>query len=86
LETVRRWALYNDGADPVTDSVPSLDLDLAVPGLDTIIMRYTSFRPGGAVELWSIQGGSHIPTLFTSSASSQFSEKVIDWLLAHPKP
>ena len=28
-----------------------------------------------------INGGVHVPTL-----SSQYSPRVIDWLLAHPKP
>ena len=39
------------------------------------------FPPGGAVELWTINGGSHIPSL-----SAQFAPLVINWLLAHPKP
>ena len=58
-----------------------MDLDLAVPGLDTVITRFTNFPPGGAIELWTVNGGSHIPTL-----SPQFSPRVIDWLLAHRKP
>jgi polyhydroxybutyrate depolymerase len=52
-----------------------------VPGLDTVVTRYTNHPPGGAVELWTINGGAHVPTL-----SSEFSPRVIDWLLAHPKP
>ena len=78
---IQTWAGYNGASDPVTDPAPSLDLTTDVAGLDTVITRYTNFPPGGAVELWTINGGSHIPTL-----SSQFSPRVIDWLLAHPKP
>ena len=52
-----------------------------VAGLDTVIARYTNCPTGGAVELWTIIGGSHGPTISTS-----FSPSVIDWLLAHPKP
>ena len=63
-----------------------MDLDLAVPGLDTVITRFTSSPPGGAVELWTINGGSHGPTLHSGSSSSEFAPRVIDWLLAHPKP
>ena len=33
------------------------------------------------LRLWTINGGSHGPTL-----SAQFSPRMIDWLLAHPKP
>jgi hypothetical protein len=32
-------------------AAPSMDLDLAVPGLDTVVTRYTNYPPGGAVEL-----------------------------------
>ena len=86
LQTVQFWAGYNGARDPVTDPGPSMDLDLDVPGLDTVITRYTNYPPGGAVELWTINGGSHGPTLYSGSSSSEFAPRVIDWLLAHPKP
>ena len=63
-----------------------MDLDLAVAGLDTTVMRYTNCPPGGAVELWTINGGLHGPTFFSGTTSSEYSARVIDWLLAHPKP
>jgi poly(3-hydroxybutyrate) depolymerase len=81
LRTVRMWAGHNGAKDPVTDPAPSMDLVLDTPGLDTVVTRYTSAPPGGAVELWTINGGPHTPAL-----SSQFSPQIIDWLLAHPKP
>lgn len=37
-------------------------------------------NPAGAVELWTIGGGGHIPSL-----SDTFNQLVIEWLLAHPK-
>jgi hypothetical protein len=60
---------------------PSMDLDLDVPGLDTVVTRYMNYPPGGAVELWTINGATHFPIL-----SPEFAPRVIDWLLAHPKP
>ena len=36
-------------------------------GLDTVVTRYTTCPPGGAVELWTINGGSHVPTLSSRS-------------------
>ena len=77
---------YNAASNPVTDPGPSLDLDLDVPGLDSVITRYTTFPPGGAVELWTINGGHHSPTFYNGNSSSEFAPRVIDWLLAHPKP
>jgi hypothetical protein len=58
-----------------------MDLDLSVPGVDTVITRYTHHPPGGAVELWTY-GGTHTSLI----PSPEFVPRVIDWLLAHPKP
>ena len=80
-KTVQIWAGYNGSSGPITETAPSMDLVQDVAGLDTVVTRYTTFPPGGAVELWTINGGSHVPTL-----SSEFSPRIIDWLLAHPKP
>lgn len=81
LKQVQLWASYNGAAEPVADGAPSLDLIAGVPGLDTVVTRYTRAPKGGAVELWTVEGGTHDPNL-----SAQFSAKVVDWLLAHPKP
>jgi poly(3-hydroxybutyrate) depolymerase len=81
VENIQTWAGYNDASNPTTEAAPSLDLTLSVPGLDTVVTRYMTCPPGGAVELWTINGGGHVPTL-----SSEFSPRVIDWLLARPKP
>jgi len=86
LKTVQTWATYNGASSPITETAPSMDLDLNVPGLDTVITRYTNYPPGGAVELWTINGGDHMPALYSGTNSSEFSPRVIDWLLAHPKP
>jgi polyhydroxybutyrate depolymerase len=86
LQTIQTWAAYNHAADPVTDPGPTLDLDLDVAGRETVITRYTSTQPGGAVESWSMLGGSHSPTLNNGVTVSEFARRVVDWLLAHPKP
>jgi polyhydroxybutyrate depolymerase len=81
LQLMQFWAGYNGASGPVTDPAPTLDLTTDVPGLDTVVTRYTSAPPGGAVELWTVNGANHFFTL-----SPQFSPLVIDWLLSHPKP
>ena len=78
---VQFWAEYNGARDPLTDLGPSMDLDFDVPGLDTVITRYMNYPPGGAVELWTVNGATHFPVL-----SLEFAPRMIDWLLAHPKP
>jgi len=84
--SVEIWANYNGASGPVTDPAPTMNLDLNVGGLDTVITRYTNAPPGGAVELWTINGGHHTPTLYSGGVASEFAPRVIDWLLAHPKP
>ncbi len=80
-QSVQTWAGYNGASDPITDPAPTLDLTTDVVGLDTVITRYTNAPPGGAVELWTVKGGTHWPNL-----TPQFAPLVIDWLFAHPKP
>ncbi len=38
---VQMWAVHNGAQDPLTDPAPSVDLTLDVPGLDTVVTRYT---------------------------------------------
>lgn len=81
VKTIQIWADYNGSSGPVTETATSMDLDQNVAGLDSVITRYTNCPPGSAVELWTINGGTHAP-----KPSSEFAPRVIDWLLAHPKP
>lgn len=86
LQTIETWAAYNGCEGQVTEADFSLDLVVNLPGIDTKVTRYTTNPAGGAVELWSIIGGSHGPTLARPDGTNIFSEKVVGWLLAHPKP
>jgi polyhydroxybutyrate depolymerase len=80
--TVADWVAFDGCSSTPDTSSPPLDLDSALAGNETAVTRYpTGCRPGGHAELWSIQGGSHIPSL-----SMSFAPGVVDFLLAHPKP
>jgi polyhydroxybutyrate depolymerase len=80
VETVERWAAYN-GCEATGVEVARFDLEAEIAGYDSTAVRYaTGCRLGGSGELWTIDSGSHIPSL-----SSSFSENVINWLMAHPK-
>jgi polyhydroxybutyrate depolymerase len=74
------WADLNGATGRVTDTAPSLDLEGTVAGLDTVVTRWTNAPPGGAVEVWSMNGALHSPSL-----STNFTPKVLDWLFAHTK-
>jgi polyhydroxybutyrate depolymerase len=81
VESIERWAGYNGCTDIQTDPNPTLDLVQTIGGLDTTVTRYNTYPPGGAVELWTVQGAGHGWPL-----SSEFTPLIVGWLLAHPKP
>ena len=79
--SVADWATIDAcAATPDTTAAP-IDLDTGLAGSETHISNYTGCKSGTGVSLWTIQGGSHIP-----SFSSAFIPGVMDFLYAHPKP
>jgi len=84
-ETVATWAGYDGCAAGPThvDERVDVDADLQDAGqpAEATVTRWTGCRPGGAVELWTIPGGSHVPAI-----SGAFGAAVLDFLEAHPKP
>jgi len=81
LQSVEAWANFN-GCAAMSEPGPDLDLESSLSGAETNTQIFsTGCKPGGHAELWSIKGGGHIPSL-----SSDFAPKVIEFLLAHPKP
>ena len=81
VRMVQNWARLNGCREPVVEAAPSLDVTSDVTGLETTVLRYTQSPPGGSVELWTLNGGGHAPTL-----SPGFTAVLIDWFFAHPKP
>lgn len=59
----------------------AIDIDSGIAGDETTVDAYPDCDPGYGVELWSIVGGSHAPPLVPD-----FSDKIVDFMLAHPKP
>jgi polyhydroxybutyrate depolymerase len=72
------WAAWN-GCGPLTDDAAPLDLDVRVGGAETSVASAKGCK-GGAAELWTIHGGTHVPSL-----PSSFGETVFGFLRAHPK-
>ena len=80
-ESVGNWSAHNGCAATGLDA-GTVDLDGGLEGAETDITRYTSgCNNGGSAELWTINGGGHVPAF-----STHFSPLVIEWLLGHPKP
>lgn len=79
IETAGQWAQRNGcGARA---AVGTLDLVSTLAGDETTRERYAGCA-SGAVELWTIQGGSHTPSFNTAT----WSASIVGFLLAHPKP
>ena len=83
--TVSDWATYDGcGATPsVANARIDVDAGLRDAGspAEASVTQWTGCKPGGAVELWTIPGGAHDPTI-----SDTFPNAVLDFLEAHPKP
>lgn len=82
VKSVETWNAYNGCTNTADTSAASLDLITSLAGAETTIARYTDgCQPGGSGELWTMQGGVHVPIL-----STQYATLVVQWLYAHPKP
>jgi polyhydroxybutyrate depolymerase len=80
-ESIERWAQWNGCSGLEDDGEPSLDLDSALPGLDTVVTKTANCTDGISAELWTINGANHFPAF-----TPQFASELVSWLLNHPKP
>lgn len=46
-----------------SEMVESIDLDSSLDGAETAVTRYTGCTEGVGAELWTIEGGAHLPAL-----------------------
>lgn len=74
------WA-SQAGCDATATQVGTVDLVTDLAGDETQILRHEGCGSGGSAELWRILGGAHVPSLATDWA-----DRLLDHLLAHPKP
>lgn len=81
-QTVSTWAAKNLCAGALAPNGLTLDLDTILPGAETSQSAYVRCPSGVDVELWTIAGGSHVPTLATPT----WAESIYGFLKAHPKP
>ncbi len=81
VTTMADWAKFNGCTGDLLDDGTRLDVDQLLPGNETIVEHYAGCKAGGDVQLWSIQGGSHLPTL-----GSNWAPMIYEFLLEHPKP
>lgn len=81
LESAQMWALRNGCGLAIDVESQALNLDSSLTGRETSRTRFIGDCViGGTVELWTINGGGHTPSL-----SQVFSRRVVEHLLARPK-
>ena len=78
-DTVEHWADFN-GCSATPSDGGTIDLDADLDGSETTVTRYDD-GCSTSNELWTIQGGGHIPSI-----GEGFMPSVLDFMLAHPKP
>jgi polyhydroxybutyrate depolymerase len=79
--SVQTWAAYDGCGATAVHADTRRDLERDIEGDDTTVSQFPDCPSGIDVELWTIDGGAHIPAL-----SSTFIRQAIDFLYAHPKP
>lgn len=79
-QTVESWATKN-GCRGGLENAGVLDLEASIDGEETTVAVYAGCPVGGDVQLWTIEGGAHIPTL-----ADDWVDPLWAYLDAHPKP
>ena len=80
-DAVVRWATRAGCDTTMPTDLPALDLEVDIAGAETTVIRYeTGCATGIDTELWTIEGGSHIPVFHDTWAPT-----LIEWLLRHQK-
>lgn len=80
-ESAASWVML-DACDATPDtSAANIDIETGIDGAETKVTRWAGCKPGGGVELWTIEGGGHIPEV-----GDDYRTRLLDFLLAHPKP
>lgn len=77
--SVMQWAAHN-GCGTTRTATVDLDLDSTVQGAETHVEVTDGCPRTGAVELWTMEGSSHVPVMNPSFATT-----VMDWLVAHAR-
>ena len=77
--TVMQWDGHN-GCGTTRTAGGTFDYDATVPGAETHAETSDGCPVNGAVDLWTLQGSSHIPSL-----TAAFEPAIWDWMSAHAR-
>ncbi|MDB4959421.1 MAG: uncharacterized protein JWO36_6990 [Myxococcales bacterium] len=74
VASVTKWEQYNGCGSAHSDG-PALDLDATIAGAETHTQLDNNCPAQARVELWTLQGSSHVPSL-----TPQFEPQIWDWI------
>jgi polyhydroxybutyrate depolymerase len=77
--SVDQWAGKN-GCGTTRDAGPTHDFDTSVAGDETHTNITAGCPANGAVELWTMEGSGHIPSM-----NATFATTIFDWFTAHKR-
>jgi polyhydroxybutyrate depolymerase len=78
--TAAEWVTEDHCTSAASDAGANLDLDTSLAGAETTVTNWGPCPSSTSIALWTIQGGTHTPSLSTSFAPS-----VLGFLLAQKK-
>lgn len=79
MPSVDQWAMKN-GCGTTRTATMDYDFDSNVPGAETHAAATDGCPDGGAVELWTMEGSTHIPVM-----NSSFATTIFGWFTAHKR-
>ena len=77
--SVDQWGMKN-GCGTTRAETKTVDLDNTVDGAETHVLPTAGCPANGAVELWTMEGSSHIPVM-----GPAFPPTLFDWFTAHKR-
>ena len=79
LASVTQWA-GKDGCTGTLAPTARKDLDGTLAGDETQLQAFAGCPAGGQVDLWTIEGGSHLPDI-----TPAFRDELLAWLAGHTR-
>ncbi|CAB4362848.1 MAG: prolyl oligopeptidase family serine peptidase [Actinobacteria bacterium] len=84
-QSVATWATYDGCAGAIAASGSALDLEPTVDGSESQLTAYAGCPAGVDVQLLTVTGGPHIPSVNFPDGSHPMIVAMVEFLLAHPK-
>ena len=81
VASASQWATFNQCTQNAVTRSSKFDLEPNITGDETSVTAWTNCQNSSEVELWTMEGAAHIPTL-----KSTFATKIWEFFAAHPKP